>query len=52
IEQVKLQLSREPRPLPTMTINPDISSIDDFKFEDFSLSDYNPHPHIKGEIAV
>lgn len=52
IEQVKLQLTREPRPLPTMTINPDISSIDDFKFEDFSLSDYNPHPHIKGEIAV
>ncbi len=52
IEQVKLQLTREPRPLPTMNINPDISSIDDFKFEDFSLSDYDPHPHIKGEIAV
>lgn len=52
IEQVKLQLTREPRPLPTMSINPDISSIDDFKFEDFSLSNYNPHPHIKGEIAV
>jgi thymidylate synthase len=52
IEQVKLQLTREPRPLPTMTINPDISSIDDFKFEDFSLSDYHPHPHIKGDIAV
>lgn len=52
IEQVKLQLSREPRPLPTMTINPDVSHIDDFKFEDFSLSDYHPHPHIKGDIAV
>ena len=52
IEQVKLQLTREPRPLPTMTINPDISNIDDFKFEDFALTGYDPHPHIKGAIAV
>ncbi len=52
IEQVKLQLTREPRSLPTMIINPDINSIDDFKFEDFSLTGYDPHPHIKGEIAV
>jgi thymidylate synthase len=52
LEQVKQQLTREPRSLPTMTINPDVHSIDDFRFEDFSLTDYNPHPHIKGAIAV
>lgn len=52
IEQVKLQLTREPRELPKMKINPDIKNIFDFKFEDFVLIDYNPHPHIKGEIAV
>lgn len=52
LEQVKLQLGREARPLPTMIINPDIHSIDDFKFEDFSLTGYDPHPHIKGAIAV
>ncbi|MCX7922506.1 MAG: thymidylate synthase [Clostridia bacterium] len=51
-EQVKLQLSREPRPLPRMWINPEIKSIFDFKFEDFELQDYDPHPHIKGEVAV
>jgi thymidylate synthase len=52
IEQVKLQLSRNPRPLPKMVINPDIKDIFDFKFEDFSLQDYDPHPHIKGVVAV
>ncbi|KAB2869345.1 MAG: thymidylate synthase [Bacteroidales bacterium] len=52
IEQVKLQLTREPRPLPKMIINPDVKSIFDFKFEDFKLEGYDPHPHIKGAIAV
>lgn len=51
-EQVKLQLTREPRPLPIMKINPDIKNIDDFKFEDFTLEGYDPHPHIKGVVAV
>ncbi len=52
IPQVKLQLEREPRPLPVMKINPDISSIFDFSYEDFELTGYDPHEHIKGEIAV
>lgn len=52
IEQVKLQLSREPRKLPRMVINPEVKSIFDFQFSDFKLEDYNPHPHIKGDIAV
>lgn len=52
LEQVKEQLSREPRHLPTMKINPDVKSIFDFKYEDFELTDYNPHPHIKGVVAV
>ncbi|WP_047247581.1 thymidylate synthase [Maribacter thermophilus] len=52
MEQVELQLSREPRPLPKMVINPEIKDIFDFKFEDFTLLDYNPHPHIKGVVAV
>lgn len=52
IEQVKLQLTREPRPLPKVTINPLRKSIDDFVFDDFVLEGYNPHPHIKGEISV
>ncbi|NLO70789.1 MAG: thymidylate synthase [Porphyromonadaceae bacterium] len=52
LEQVKLQLSRETRPLPKMIINPDVKSIFDFKFSDFELTDYDPHPHIKGEVAV
>ena len=52
IEQVKLQLSRNPRPLPKMVINPDVKNIFDFKFEDFVLQDYDPHPHIKGVVAV
>lgn len=52
IEQVKLQLTREPRPLPEMKINPEIKNIFDFKFEDFTLLNYDPHPHIKGKVAV
>ena len=52
IEQVKLQLSRDTRPLPKMEINPEIKSIFDFKFEDFKLVDYDPHPHIKGAVAI
>lgn len=52
IEQVKVQLAREPRKLPTMTINPMIKDIFGFKFEDFTLQNYDPYPHIKGDIAV
>lgn len=51
-EQVELQMTREPRPLPTMKINPDVKSIYDFKFEDFTLEGYDPHPHIKGVVSV
>ena len=51
-EQVELQLSREPRNLPQMKINPAVRSIFDFKFEDFELLNYDPHPHIKGEVSV
>ena len=52
LEQVKLQLSREPRALPQMKINPDVKDIFDFKYEDFELVNYNPHPHIAGKVAV
>ena len=52
IEQLELQLSRETRELPTMKINSNIKNIEDFTFEDFELIDYNPHPHIKGAVAV
>ncbi|HSJ11269.1 MAG TPA: thymidylate synthase, partial [Gillisia sp.] len=51
-EQVELQLSREPKELPTMKLNPGVKDIFDFKFEDFSLENYHPHPHIKGQVAV
>lgn len=51
-EQVKLQLSRKPRKLPTMKINPKVKNIFDFKYEDFTLENYNPHPGIKAPIAV
>jgi thymidylate synthase len=51
-EQLELQLSRELRPLPKMILNPEIKDIFDFKFEDFTLVEYNPHPHIKGAVAV
>jgi len=52
IEQVKTQLQRNPMNLPEMNINPKVKSIDDFKFDDFELINYNSHPHIKGEISV
>ncbi len=52
IEQAKLQLTREPRPLPRMIINPDIKSIFDFHYEDFRLEGYDPHPHIKATVSV
>lgn len=52
LEQTELQLSREPRPLPKMKINPAVQNIFDFKIEDFELLDYHPHPHIKAPVAV
>ena len=52
LEQARLQLSREPRPLPTMRLNPDVKSLYDFKFEDFELEGYDPWPHIKAEVSV
>jgi thymidylate synthase len=52
LEQVKLQLTREPYPLPTMKINPEVKSIFDFKYEDFELIDYKAHPHIKAKVAI
>lgn len=52
LDQVKTQIAREPRPLPQMLLNPDVKDIFDFKFEDFQLENYNPHPHIKGDVAV
>ena len=52
LEQAQLQLGREPRSLPTMTLNPDISRIEDFHFDHFTLSDYDPDPHISAPIAV
>lgn len=51
-EQIELQLTRTPRPLPKMIINPNVKNITDFKFEDFELVDYNPYPAIKGAVAV
>ena len=52
VEQAKLQLSRAPRPLPQMRINPAVNSIFDFQYEDFTLENYDPHPHIKAEVSV
>ena len=52
LEQVHLQLTREPRQLPTMRINPDVKDLFAFQYEDFLLENYNPHPHIKGEVSV
>jgi thymidylate synthase len=52
VEQIELQLSREPRALPKMVLNPEVKNIFDFKFEDFSLLHYDPYPHIKGAVAV
>ncbi|MDG3580979.1 thymidylate synthase [Galbibacter pacificus] len=51
-EQLKLQLSRTPRPLPIMKLNPDVKDIFNFKFDDFTLENYDPHPHIKGVVAI
>ncbi|MCM4169475.1 Thymidylate synthase 2 [Arenibacter antarcticus] len=52
LEQVDLQLGRTPNPLPKMVLNPEVKDIFDFKFEDFSLEDYDPYPHIKGAVAI
>ncbi len=52
LDQTRLQLSRDARPLPQMKLNPEVKSIFDFKFDDFSLENYDPHPHIKGAVAV
>ena len=52
VEQVELQLTREPKPLPKMVINPDVKNIFDFRYEDFHLEDYDPHPAIKGQVSV
>ena len=52
LEQTELQLSREPKALPRMLINPEVDNLFDFKFEDFELVDYDPHPHIKAPVAV
>ncbi len=52
LEQAKLQLTRDPRPLPKMIINPDVKNIFEFKYEDFQLTDYDPWPHIKADVSV
>jgi thymidylate synthase len=52
LEQAELQLSRQTRPLPTLRINPDVKSIDDFRFEDFRIENYDPYPHIPAPVAV
>ena len=52
LEQARLQLTRTPRPLPTMRLNPDVKSIFDFRYEDFQLEGYDPYPHIKAEVSV
>ncbi len=52
IEQAKLQLSRDCRPLPSLKINQQVKDIFSFKYEDFTLENYNPHPHIKADVAV
>ena len=52
LEQLNLQLSREVRPLPKLKINKKISNIFDFVFEDFEILNYDPHPHIKGKVAI
>lgn len=51
-DQVRLQLTRQPRPLPIMKLNPQVTDLFDFRYEDFTLEGYDPHPHIKGEVSV
>ena len=51
-EQARLQLTREPRALPQMQLNPEVQNLFDFRFEDFELQNYDPHPHIKAQVAV
>lgn len=52
LDQARLQLTREPRALPRMILNPEVKNLDDFKYEDFTLEGYDPHPHIKAEVSV
>jgi thymidylate synthase len=52
LEQARTQLARQPRPLPTIRINPEVRSIFDFRYEDFRLENYDPHPHIPAPVAV
>jgi thymidylate synthase len=52
LDQAKLQIQREPRLLPKLTINPQVASLFDFRYEDFELEDYDPHPHIRAKVAV
>lgn len=52
MEQAELQLKRDPRPLPVVRLNPEVKSVFDFRFEDFTLENYDPHPHIKGAISI
>jgi thymidylate synthase len=52
LEQADLQLTRAPRPLPRLMLNPDVTSIFDFRYEDFHVDGYDPHPHIKAPVAV
>ena len=52
IDQAELQLTREPLKLPKMVLNPDVKSIYDFRYDDFQLVDYNPHPHIKAAVSI
>lgn len=51
-EQLELQLSRDPKPLPKMILNPAVKNIFDFTYDDFTLNDYDPHPEIKGKVSV
>jgi len=52
LDQAELQLERAPRPLPSLHVNPDVQSIFEFQYEDFGITDYDPHPHIKAPVAV
>jgi thymidylate synthase len=52
LEQARLQLTREPRPLPTLRLNPEVRALEDFRFEDVAIEGYTPHPAIKAPVAV